>query len=151
MKVWLVLVTHLNVHVADGKMQKDLTRWLWNCIFMICRLSWARSSKLLQTDSLHLLRKVISYRVYCKRGQRILTSAYLGVPTILSQQKDRVVNLLTLSTFFSAVTATTLQFSFSQKGTPLADLVNAFWLTSLVLSVGAAVNGLLTLSWKQVI
>ena len=62
-----------------------------------------------------------------------------------------MVNLLTLSTFFSAVTATTLQFSFGQTGTPLADLVNAFWLTSLVLSVGAAVNGLLTLSWKQVI
>ncbi|OBZ67869.1 hypothetical protein A0H81_12274 [Grifola frondosa] len=42
-----------------------------------------------------------------------------------------------------------LQFSFNTTGTPLADAVNAFWFTSLVFSIGAAVNSLLGLTWKQ--
>lgn len=75
-----------------------------------------------------------------------------GVPTIRFAQKHAAANLLNLSTvatFFSAVTATTLQFSFDQTGTPLADSVNGFWFTSLVFSIGAAVNSLLGLTWKQ--
>ncbi|THH28595.1 hypothetical protein EUX98_g5601 [Antrodiella citrinella] len=76
----------------------------------------------------------------------------VGVPTIRFAQKHAAANLLNLSTvatFFSAVTATTLQFSFDTTGTPLADSVNAFWFTSLVFSIGAAVNSLLGLTWKQ--
>lgn len=75
-----------------------------------------------------------------------------GVPTIRFAQKHAAANLLNLSTvatFFSAVTATTMQFSFDQTGTPLADAVNGFWFTSLVFSIGAAVNSLLGLTWKQ--
>ncbi|TFY80138.1 hypothetical protein EWM64_g3875, partial [Hericium alpestre] len=77
---------------------------------------------------------------------------YEGVPTIRFAQKHGASNLLNLSTvatFFSAVTATTLQYSFDMTGTPLSDSVNAFWFTSMVFSIAAAVNSLLGLTWKQ--
>ncbi|KIJ61612.1 hypothetical protein HYDPIDRAFT_31215 [Hydnomerulius pinastri MD-312] len=76
----------------------------------------------------------------------------VGVPTIRFAQKHGASNLLTLSTvatFFSAVTATTLQFSYSSTSTVLAKSVNAFWFSSLVFSIAAAVNSLLGLSWKM--
>ena len=59
------------------------------------------------------------------------------------------LNLSTVATFFSAVTATTLQFSFNLTGTPIRDAVNSFWFASLVFSIAAAVNSLLGLTWKQ--
>ncbi|KAJ7037958.1 hypothetical protein C8F04DRAFT_1090776 [Mycena alexandri] len=76
----------------------------------------------------------------------------VGVPTIRFGQKhktDNLLNLSTVATFFSAVTATTLQFSFNLVGTPLQDAVNSFWFASLVFSIAAAVNSLLGLTWKQ--
>lgn len=76
----------------------------------------------------------------------------IGVPTIRFAQKHAAANLLNLSTvatFFSAVTATTMQFSFDQVDGPLQNSVNGFWFTSLVFSIGAAVNSLLGLTWKQ--
>jgi WD repeat-containing protein 26 len=54
-----------------------------------------------------------------------------------------------VATFFSAVTASTLQYTFDSHGTPLEDAVNAFWFTSMVFSIAAAVNSLLGLTWKQ--
>ncbi|KAJ4474338.1 hypothetical protein J3R30DRAFT_3295652 [Lentinula aciculospora] len=75
----------------------------------------------------------------------------VGVPTIRFAQKHGATNLLNLSTvatFFSAVTATTLQFSF-ELGTRTGDAVNSFWFLSLVFSIAAAVNSLLGLTWKQ--
>ncbi|KAI0346640.1 WD40 repeat-like protein [Trametopsis cervina] len=76
----------------------------------------------------------------------------IGIPTIGFAQKHAAANMLnlsTLATFFSAVTATTMQFSFDQVDTNLANSVNGFWFTSLVFSIGAAVNSLLGLTWKQ--
>ncbi|EMD35391.1 hypothetical protein CERSUDRAFT_116166 [Gelatoporia subvermispora B] len=76
----------------------------------------------------------------------------IGVPTIRFAQKhasQNLLNLSTVATFFSAVTATTMQFSFTDTHHPLADAVNGFWFTSLVFSIGAAVNSLLGLTWKQ--
>ncbi|TFK38155.1 hypothetical protein BDQ12DRAFT_631389 [Crucibulum laeve] len=76
----------------------------------------------------------------------------VGVPTIRFAQKHGATNLLNLSTvatFFSAVTATTLQFSFGLQRSSLSDSVNCFWFASLVFSIGAAVNSLLGLTWKQ--
>ena len=75
-----------------------------------------------------------------------------GVPTIRFHQQHAASNLLNLSTvatFFSAVTASTLQFSYASTGHVLADCVNAFWFSSLVFSIAAAVNSLLGLTWKQ--
>lgn len=74
------------------------------------------------------------------------------MPTIRFAQKHGATNLLNLSTvatFFSAVTATTMQFSYALERTPIADTVNSFWFASLVFSIGAAVNSLLGLTWKQ--
>ncbi|KAF9457745.1 hypothetical protein BDZ94DRAFT_1326045 [Collybia nuda] len=76
----------------------------------------------------------------------------VGVPTIRFAQKHGASNLLNLSTvatFFSAVTATTLQFSFELEHSSMANSVNCFWFLSLVFSIGAAVNSLLGLTWKQ--
>ncbi|KAH9048437.1 WD40-repeat-containing domain protein [Lactarius hengduanensis] len=76
----------------------------------------------------------------------------VGIPTIRFAQQhgaSNFLNLSTIATFFSAVTATTMQFSYQNVGTALADAVNAFWLTSMVFSIAAAVNSLLGLTWKQ--
>ncbi|KAF9220016.1 WD40 repeat-like protein [Gyrodon lividus] len=65
----------------------------------------------------------------------------IGVPTIRFHQQHAASNLLNLSTvatFFSAVTATTLQFSYNATGDVLSDSVNAFWFSSLVFSIAAA-------------
>ncbi|OJT12118.1 hypothetical protein TRAPUB_11343 [Trametes pubescens] len=76
----------------------------------------------------------------------------IGVPTIRFAQKhasQNLLNLSTVATFFSAVTATTMQFSFDTTDSKLANAVNSFWFTSLVFSIGAAVNSLLGVTWKQ--
>ncbi|PPQ86642.1 hypothetical protein CVT25_006826 [Psilocybe cyanescens] len=76
----------------------------------------------------------------------------VGVPTIRFAQKhgaENLLNLSTVATFFSAVTATTMQFSFELEHDTVTDSVNAFWFASLVFSIGAAVNSLLGLTWKQ--
>ncbi|GLB42232.1 putative WD domain, G-beta repeat [Lyophyllum shimeji] len=76
----------------------------------------------------------------------------VGVPTIRFAQKHGAANLLNLSTvatFFSAVTATTMQFSYNLPHTGTADAVNCFWFASMVFSIAAAVNSLLGLTWKQ--
>ncbi|KAF6743642.1 hypothetical protein DFP72DRAFT_1020164 [Ephemerocybe angulata] len=77
----------------------------------------------------------------------------VGVPTIRFAQKHGSTNLLNLSTiatFFSAVTATTMQFSYElDPKEALAAVVNCFWFASLVFSIAAAVNSLLGLTWKQ--
>jgi hypothetical protein len=75
-----------------------------------------------------------------------------GVPTIRFAQEhgaNNLLNLSTVATFFSAVTATTMQFSYALGRTPIANSVNCFWFASLVFSIGAAVNSLLGLTWKQ--
>ncbi|KAH9963011.1 WD40-repeat-containing domain protein [Russula dissimulans] len=76
----------------------------------------------------------------------------VGIPTIRFAQQhgaSNFLNLSTIATFFSAVTATTLQYSYQNVGTGTADAVNGFWFTSMVFSIAAAVNSLLGLTWKQ--
>ncbi|KAI6019824.1 WD40-repeat-containing domain protein [Pisolithus orientalis] len=76
----------------------------------------------------------------------------VGVPTIRYAQNHAASNLLTLSTvatFFSGVTATILQNSYDSTSTMLGRGVNAFWFSSLVLSIAAAVNSLIGLSWRM--
>jgi WD repeat-containing protein 26 len=59
-------------------------------------------------------------------------------------------NLSAVATVLSAVTATTMQFSYElDRGSSLAAAVNSFWFASLVFSIAAAVNSLLGLTWKQ--
>lgn len=75
------------------------------------------------------------------------------MPTIRFAQKhgtNNLLNLSTVATFFSAVTATTLQFSYElDDDSNAAVAVNVFWFSSLVFSIAAAVNSLLGLTWKQ--
>ena len=62
-----------------------------------------------------------------------------GIPIIRSAQSsaaENPTNLLTIATFFSSVTATSLQFSFGDTNNPAANAVNALWFSSLVLSIG---------------
>ncbi|EGN95187.1 hypothetical protein SERLA73DRAFT_77198 [Serpula lacrymans var. lacrymans S7.3] len=76
----------------------------------------------------------------------------IGIPIITFTQHhatENLLNLSTVATFFSAVTAMTLQFSYGSTDSILAESVNAFWFSSLVFSIAAAVNGLLGLTWKQ--
>ncbi|KAN0131941.1 WD40 repeat-like protein [Lactarius tabidus] len=78
----------------------------------------------------------------------------VGIPTIRFAQQhvaSNFLNLSTIATFFSAVTATTLQYSYQNVGTGIADAVNAFWFTSLVFSIAAAVNSLLGSTWWQAV
>ncbi|CAE6407025.1 unnamed protein product [Rhizoctonia solani] len=96
----------------------------------------------------------------------------IGVPAIrYSQQRmaTSLQNLSTVATFFSGVTATTLQFryiclvpffapksrnfhqiycSFEDHGSLLPDLVNALWITSLVFSIASAINAQLAYHWR---
>ncbi|KAG9081947.1 hypothetical protein FRC07_014369, partial [Ceratobasidium sp. 392] len=84
----------------------------------------------------------------------------VGVPTIRFSQKHTATglqNLSTVATFFSGVTATTLQpmkpvahdpHSFDDHGTPLQDLVNALWISSLVFSIASAINSQLAYHWR---
>jgi WD repeat-containing protein 26 len=71
----------------------------------------------------------------------------IGVPSIRYEQKrdsEYELNISTMATFFSAVTATTLQGALSSRpATTIHSIVNTFWFCSLVLSIGAALNSLL--------
>ncbi|KZT24215.1 hypothetical protein NEOLEDRAFT_1179466 [Neolentinus lepideus HHB14362 ss-1] len=68
---------------------------------------------------------------------------HLGVDTIKSTQNHaatNLTNLATIATFLSAVTASTLQYSLSYKPIASIEATEGLWFSSLVLSIGAAVN-----------
>lgn len=76
----------------------------------------------------------------------------VGVPTIRFSQEhgsSNLLNLSTIATFFSAVTATTIQFTFEDNHSTVAKMVNGFWFSSLIFSIASAVNSLLGLTWRQ--
>ncbi|KAJ7598512.1 hypothetical protein C8J56DRAFT_168138 [Mycena floridula] len=76
----------------------------------------------------------------------------VAVPAIHFAQRHgskNLQNLSTVATFFSAVTATTIQFSYQLDHSAISVTVNCFWFASLVFSIAAAVNSLLGLTWKQ--
>ncbi|QRV75851.1 WD repeat protein [Ceratobasidium sp. AG-Ba] len=76
---------------------------------------------------------------------------YVGVPTIRHAQRhtaEGLQYLSTVATFFSGVTATTIQYSFDQVGNARADLVNALWIISLIFSIASAINSQLAYHWR---
>ena len=80
--------------------------------------------------------------------------ASAGIPTIRGAQKGsagNLVNLSTVATLFSGITATVLQFSYTNNNSTMAEAVNGSWFTSLVFSISAAVNSLLGLTWMQTV
>ena len=77
-----------------------------------------------------------------------------ALPTFLAEEKERetsrYVNITTIATFFSSVTATTLQMSISiTNQSAVWDVVNFFWFTSLVFSVSSGVSSLLGMTWRK--
>lgn len=79
----------------------------------------------------------------------------LALPSFLTELKERdtgqYTNITTIATFFSSVTATTLQISFSTS-TPVSKLlavINLLWFLSLIFSVSAGVSSLLGLMWRK--
>jgi hypothetical protein len=76
------------------------------------------------------------------------------LPRIRSSQEhstSNMTNLSTIATFFSAVTATTLQMSYQNVDSQLDRTVNTFYFASLMFSVAAAVSSLFGLAWRQAI
>ena len=76
----------------------------------------------------------------------------VGVPAILFTQISNGNNLLSLSTiatFFSGVTVSTASYSFASNESTLAWMTNLMFFGSLVLSISAAINSLLGLTWKH--
>ena len=59
------------------------------------------------------------------------------------------MNLITIATFFSGITATVLQFTFEHNETRIEILVNVFFFLSIVFSISSAANGLLVIAWRR--
>ena len=86
-----------------------------------------------------------------KHNRKPLFSA---LPMFLADEKERAttryLNITTIATFFSSVTATALQTSLSiNAGSAVWDVVNLFWFISLVFSVSSGVSSLLGMTWRK--
>lgn len=77
----------------------------------------------------------------------------LALPSFLTELKERdtnqYTNITAIATFFSSVTATTLQISYPLTSSKLLAVINLFWFLSLVFSVSAGVSSLLGLMWRK--
>ncbi|KXN90931.1 hypothetical protein AN958_02998 [Leucoagaricus sp. SymC.cos] len=77
----------------------------------------------------------------------------VGVSAIEDEQQrssQNLSNILTVATFFSGVTAGTLAMSLgTQPEKPSLEVATMLWFASLVFSVGAALNSLLAMAWKE--
>ncbi|KAG8919921.1 hypothetical protein FRC00_010734 [Tulasnella sp. 408] len=74
-----------------------------------------------------------------------------GVTTIRTAQnhtQNGLQNLSTVATFFSGVTATTIQYTFDKTQSHLQQVVNALWITSLVFSIASSINSQLAYHWR---
>ncbi|KAI5122880.1 hypothetical protein M0805_003332 [Coniferiporia weirii] len=75
-----------------------------------------------------------------------------GVQTIYSSRRhktSRYLDMTTIATFFSAVTASMIQFTINNNSDPVSVATNTFMFSSLVFSIGSAVNSLLTTAWRR--
>ncbi|KAF9441384.1 hypothetical protein P691DRAFT_812851, partial [Macrolepiota fuliginosa MF-IS2] len=77
----------------------------------------------------------------------------IGIPAISHEQQrssQNLASILTAATFFSSVTATTLQMSVgTNPPSGTLHVASMLWFASLVFSVGAALNCLLAMAWKE--
>ncbi|KAG6839708.1 hypothetical protein C0991_012431, partial [Blastosporella zonata] len=74
-----------------------------------------------------------------------------GIPSLQYEEQretDILISVSTVGSLLSAVTVTALQISLADNGS-LASIVNSFWFASLVFSIGAALNSLLSVIWKR--
>ena len=83
-----------------------------------------------------------------------LDTTLSALPMFLAEEKERAttryLNITTIATFFSSVTATALQTSLAiNPGSTVWDVVNLFWFISLVFSVSSGVSSLLGMTWRK--
>ena len=83
-------------------------------------------------------------RVFWHNQMRLFSA----LPMFLADEKERAttryLNITTIATFFSSVTATVLQTSLAiNPGSTVWNVVNLFWFISLVFSVSSGVSSLL--------
>ena len=95
-------------------------------------------------------------RIFLVFKKSLITPAISALPMFLAEEKERAttryVNITTIATFFSSVTATTLQMSTSidkENHSIVWDVVNLFWFISLVFSVSSGVSSLLGMTWRK--
>lgn len=78
---------------------------------------------------------------------------FIALPSYAADEEERATTrylaLTTIATFFSSITATTLQFSYQQTTGRLSSAVNLFWFLSLVFSVSSGINSLLSMIWRK--
>ncbi|KAI5115160.1 hypothetical protein M0805_005188, partial [Coniferiporia weirii] len=81
---------------------------------------------------------------------------YMAFPIFLKAQETaqniKYNNMLTAATFFSAVTATSLQLSYAYNTNPNASfgvVVNTLWFVALVFSTASSLSSLVGLMWYQ--
>ena len=79
---------------------------------------------------------------------------FSALPMFLADEKERAttryLNITTIATFFSSVTATVLQTSLTiNAGSTVWNVVNLFWFISLVFSVSSGVSSLLGMTWRK--
>ncbi|KAH8109981.1 hypothetical protein DFH11DRAFT_843897 [Phellopilus nigrolimitatus] len=75
-----------------------------------------------------------------------------GVPIICSAQQyksSRYLDMTTIATFLSGVTASMLQVSVNDSTNATGIAANTFFFSSLVFSIGSAVNSLLVMAWRR--
>lgn len=79
-------------------------------------------------------------------------SPHVDIPAIRQSQEfvsQRYLNLTTIATFLSSVTATTLQITADGPVSVLTTTTNSFWFVSLVFSSASAIYSLLLMTWRQ--
>ncbi|KAL5507577.1 hypothetical protein ACEPAH_7033 [Sanghuangporus vaninii] len=84
--------------------------------------------------------------------QELTSIAEKEIPAIRQSQEfvsQRYLNLTTIATFLSSVTATTLQITADGPVSILTKTTNSFWFISLVFSTASAVYSLLVMTWRQ--
>ncbi|KAF8339869.1 uncharacterized protein EI90DRAFT_3038075 [Cantharellus anzutake] len=80
------------------------------------------------------------------------TFIHLGLPIVLRSERDSTFqNLSTVAALFASVSATTIQFSYTQAGTGIEQAVNVLWIVSLVFAIASAINSQLSYQWSSVV
>lgn len=77
---------------------------------------------------------------------------HLGVPAIRKAQENTIshhLQLTTVATFLAGVTASMLQITVSEDGSPTNIIANTLFLCSLIFSVGSAIHSLLLVGWLK--
>lgn len=88
-----------------------------------------------------------------KAGNALTLFAKDGVPAIRDAQKrsqERLQNMSTVATFFSAVTATTFQYTAGEQDSPLGQVVRTLWVSSLILNITSAINSQLAMHCEPI-